>query len=305
VRKSLAIGRDRFARVLDVSPKTVMRWERFHVEPRTKQKELLAKMIEGIQCNSLGAVINAATVNEAKEEEVRLVGAFLDSIRELREEAFDRCMEKYSEMRIQREKKSPHVHVPQSSDEDIQNEPYDYRTLLEYVRRQHWQVVIDFGPIVMRNRRLTEIAKDRTRNWIAIATMRLGRYSQARKLFEGLLENCGHRPTRIAVLSNLAWVYIRLNLLDLARNIAEKSIEEDESWLPGLFNRLCVASAEKRRRDCRRYFKLLKQYHGDLLANPSSELAVGLRTDPDLGFIHEKMPKLFSNVTTTDNGKKG
>jgi hypothetical protein len=76
-------------------------------------------------------------------------------------------------------------------------------------------------------------------------------------------------------------------MLDVAKRHADKSIELEEKWLPGLYNALCIACAEENRVDCIRYLRSLKKYYrGDFLSS-SSDLRSGLQTDPDLEFLRE------------------
>lgn len=298
LRESLALGRDRFAKLLSVSPKTVWRWEKERVLPGPRQKEKLAFLFQytkpqPITRSNIGGKEMSSFVVEL------FVRAVLSAVSKISGKVFDQVIERLMRTRIDREKKSPHVHA----DEDHRDLPEEWYALRRYVKEEEWQVVYDFGSLVLKNCKLPPHIAAKTLNWRGIAAFRLGRYDEARQLFNSALRNADEKERR-RILSNLAFLHFRIGKLERAKDLARQSIEKDDSFDAGLYNCLMVACAEGSRGDCRRYFGLLQTYHPTEVEDPNSPLGRGLRSDPDLEFMREKMPRIRASLGLDDNRPK-
>jgi tetratricopeptide (TPR) repeat protein len=229
-----------------------------------------------------------------------LIGKVLNGLRRLDGTAFDQLVEEHMKARRSRELTSPHVHRKI----ELKGEPKQWEKLMEYVEDKQWKVVYDFGRMVIDKYKLSLLARISALNAIGTAALRLGCYEEAYLLFKEALRDCTDENRRRTILANLAYVYLRMNKLDLAEEAAKKTIEKSKSYDVGLYNLLCIACAKESKENCQKYFDLLLKFFPDDVKNPNSVLGRGLRNDDDLKFIHEKMPSINAILASDESKKK-
>ena len=299
LRGNLHIGRDKFAKILGISAKTVWRWEKHDVEPSPKQKEKLAHLFKDISPKPIKNK-NTGGVEMSSQIIKNFIGKVLNGLRRLDGPTFDQLVEEHLKARRSRELTSPHVHRKI----ELKGEPKEWEKLMEYVKDKQWKVVYDFGQMIIKKYKLSLLAIISALNAIGTAALRLGYYEEACLLFKEALRDCVDEKRRRSIHANLAYAYLRMNKLDLAEKIAKKTIEKSKSYDVGLYNLLCIACAKESEKDCQKYFDLLLKFFPDDVKNPDSVLGRGLRNDDDLKFIRKEMKNINEILTSVEIEKK-
>jgi tetratricopeptide (TPR) repeat protein len=267
LRQEFRVGRDRFALLLGVSAKTVLRWERHGVAPHPPQQTKLLLLREQILGNLTG-----------KSEEMEWLKSLIDRFPSLVEVVVERLWEKIQPMREAREKKNTHRAYSYSKPSEAL--PSWWYKLRERFEKEDWQVLIDFGA-EFDFKTCPPPERAQAQNWLGVAWFRMGHYEKARKILEEARDGGAYGPNRSSILTNLALVYTRVHEFHLAESSIGEAVEIDPRWLPGLFNGVSIGSLKKDERLSARWAEEIIKYYPEA-KDPLSKLAREILADPDL-----------------------
>jgi tetratricopeptide (TPR) repeat protein len=278
IRNSMGIGRDRFARLLQVAPRTVMRWENGEngqtiVPQGVQQMKLLALSLRS---------------GDEEEEQQEILSSLLGQASSLRAkyEAKSTTIKTYD--------------VPL----DIAPPPW-FDDLLQLKKEKNWRALLLMGPHFLPQRKpgssngngnghhgngssaLSPLAESMACLWIGNAAFMEGDPFQAIEYFDkGLDTKVPSKVLRCVLLSNKGYALTRCGKLREAVEALDASLAIDRSHRGALRNKIVAYShAHDERGAFAAACELLERY--PKAGESGSELGQLLVADPDLKFFRE------------------
>ncbi len=285
IRTSMGIGRDRFARLLQVAPRTVMRWENGEngqtiVPQGVQQMKLLALSLRS---------------NGEEEEQQEILSSLLGQASSLRAkyEAKSTTIKTYD--------------VPL----DIAPPPW-FDDLLQLKKEKNWRALLLMGPHFLPRRKagssngngnghngngssgLSPLSESMACLWIGNAAFMEGDPFQAIEYFDrGLDAKVPSDVLRCVLLSNKGYALTRCGKLPESVETLDASLAIDPSHRGALRNKIVAYShANDEQGAFTAACELLEKYNE--ASKKDSELGQLLLADPDLKFFRET--KSFSRA---------
>jgi tetratricopeptide (TPR) repeat protein len=163
-----------------------------------------------------------------------------------------------------------------------------FDALRDFAHAGEWEVVVRFGPGIIRNNNLSPLNKHRAINYVGTGCSELGFYEEAIEWFEKALEGCSDELLRRYLYVNKAKAYLLLGKYELAEDAGLRSLPEHEAFDVGLYNLLCIASVKRDKEKCKTYFNKLNRFFHSQLINPEAEWG------------GEKCPELMDSIEPKD-----
>lgn len=312
-RKELGVGRGRFAKILGVSPQTVLRWEQGEALPGPKYRAKLAFLLNEMHPEGVPEQpINPEDKNRKEKKmsgwaTVLIAQTLSSAARLLTKEIVAELVRQLLAALIRREKKTPHIHRDIG---DPKGEvPPIWYVLRQYAKEEKFKEINEVGSALIEEgvaERWPSPERERFYDWVGVGAMRNGEAMRAISLFNDAIDGTDDPRIRVSAYSNLSWVYLHLNRPELARQAAEKALQIDSTYEAAIYNRLCIASEERREEDFVAYAEQLLQNHGEAANDPESHLGKALLSDSDLDYFRSALDsgrvfkKLFPGLTRED-----
>lgn len=294
IRASMGLGRDRFARLLGVTSRTVMRWENGQNGERVQP--------QGIQRVKLLALSLNASSTEADQQDV--IAVMLDQAAELRA-AYERKAATIRTYEI----------------ELNESLPIWFEDLSKLKQDQNWSAILLMGPhfIGPLNNQMEALHSSfpkcvevLTSLWIGIAAFMLGQPQNAEKWYARGIEALNDQMPNIlrcVLYSNRALALIRLRRFAEALVLLEKCLAVDPKHRGALRNLLALHSHQNNEQEASAIAQQLVDTYPDT-KNPHSELGRLIMEDPDLtefrmmNAFKEVMPQLKTQLDLLSEGEE-
>lgn len=257
VRANMGLGRDKFARLLQVSPRTVMRWE---------------------NCESEEPIIPQSI------QRMKLLALYLNSDEiENQQSILADLLRQASEMRCGYERRATNI---KEYDISLSSElPAWMEDLCRLREEQNWRAISLMGPHFLS--RETPVG-DQARIegvlalWLGNSFFMLGEPNKALGFYEHALQLEGLPPVLRCILhSNKGYALIRMSQFEQAESALRESLRIDPQHRGALRNRIALYSlAEDNAAAYEAARDLLSRYPE--AQDPESELGRLLLSDPDL-----------------------
>ena len=259
LRTGMGIGRDKFARLLNVSPRTVMRWENGGDGGRV--------LPQGVQRMKLLALSLDANADDHQQE---IIENLLEEAAQIRSQ-YEQRATSFKRYRIDLDPPPPAW----------------FDDLLRLKREANWSALLLMAPHFLpreqdRNAVLHPAVESMVYLWVGIAAFMEG-YPQKADYYYGRGLEIEHIPTIVhcVLLSNKGYALIRLRKFDEALEAFEACLRIDSSHRGALRNRLALFSQTGDEAAARRAAAQLLERYPEA-GDPESELGQLILADPDL-----------------------
>ncbi len=257
IRANMGLGRDKFARLLQVSPRTVMRWENCDPEMQILPQNVQRMKLLALQLDS-----------EEIENQQAILADLLQQASELRS-GYERRATTIREYDIHLAKELPAW----------------FEDLCHLRQEKNWRAITLMGPHFLSDK---PVAGDQARIeavvllWIGNAAFMLGEPHKALSCYEKALV-MPELPSvlRCILFSNKGYALIRMNRFQEAETALRESLRIDPQHRGALRNRLALFSLSDDEEAAYQAALDLKSRYPEA-DNPASELAQLILQDPDL-----------------------
>ncbi len=259
VRANLGLGREKFARLLQVSPRTVLRWENVEGEEPIIPQSVQRMKLLALYLNS----------NELEDQQAILAD----------------LLQQASSLRCQYERKATTI-----KEYNIQLQealPAWFQDLCRLRAEQDWRAVLLMGPHFLNDSRSGEagLIQAVLCLWIGNAAFMLGEPQRALTYYERALESESLTVMVKSILfSNKGYALIRLHQYEQADTALRESLRIDPHYRGALRNRLALHSLNEDENAAAEAALDLKSRYPEA-EDPTSELGRLLLQDPDLRFF--------------------
>lgn len=262
IRSNMGLGRDKFARLLQVSPRTVMRWENADGgEPIMPQNIQRMKL--------LALYLNSETIEDQQ--------AILTDL-----------LQQASELRSQYERKATTI---REYDIVLHSDlPPWFEDLSKLRAESNWRAILLMGPHFLPRRAAAGTDQARIEAvvslWVGNAAFMCGDPQSALEYYERALETAGNLPPvlRAVLHANKGYALIRLNQFDAADSALRESLRIDPAHRGALRNRLALYSLAEDEEAAYEAALDLKSRYAET-DDPARELGQLVLQDPDLKFF--------------------
>jgi tetratricopeptide (TPR) repeat protein len=220
-RNSVNIGRDKFARVLGVSSRTILRWEKENTVPNITQQAKITFIREILHLIS----------NETNQDQVLTSQEKFDILHRASYE-----FKKY-------EKTGTIFHETYKLETDV-----FFKNIKKYVDKEKWddiyhliKPIIDEFPTILDKYKVTE--KIRILNWIGVSTFRQAIYKESLSFYKQAVKIANKDDKYLKVLfTNIGSNYLRLKDLKSASSYYKKALLIDPNFFPAHVNMITIDS---------------------------------------------------------------
>jgi len=260
VRANMGLGRDKFARLLQVSPRTVMRWENGDGEETIVPQNVQRMKLLALYLN-----------NDEIEDQQAILADLLQQASEMRS-SYERKATTIREYDVALSAPTP---------------PW-FEDLCRLRQEQNWRAILLMGPHFLSSQ-VPEGDQAQIEAvvslWVGNAAFMLGEPHRSLELYGQALRMPGLPAVLRSVLySNKGYALIRLNQFEEAETALRESLRIDPQHRGALRNRLALCSLQEDERAAFEAALDLKSRYPEA-DDAQSELGQLLLQDPDLRFF--------------------
>ena len=262
VRANMGLGRDKFARLLQVSPRTIMRWENGQdgetIVPQGIQRmKLLALSLDATAADGQQAIIN-----EMLTEAASLRAGYEQKATTIRRYEID-------------------LDGPA---------PAWLDDLMRLKREKNWSALTALGPHFLATGPLSAPVESLVCLWIGLAAFMEGTPLAAVEYYDrGIAVADAPELVRAVLLANKGYALIRLRRMPEAAEALEACLAFDPAHRGALRNLIVLHSQNEDYEDAARAAAALRDSHPEA-DDPNSELGRALLEDPDIAAFRTTEP---------------
>ena len=292
LRARLGISQNELANLVTVTSKTVWMWEKGLSSPNRKQKAKIIRMLIKLNYLEMIAQIIGGGLMKSDRQE-KIVDSLLGQLTSLPEKVMSEVACKLVEYQRRREIATAVLHETIELDEPV---PTEYLIFKEYYKKQQWDVVNDYGEIIVAHVKFKPLYYQRILGCIGIAKFKLAAYAEALGIFDKAISDCTNTNLLAKLFLDKSSVLVRLHRLKEAKKAALKAIQIKKNNASAFINLLAISvlngdSVAKQQRWIYHLCSILPSE----MADENSKIRNIIQNDPDLEPIKDEIPVMVES----------